>query len=153
MIEQTIPFADLTAGMARTVREWILPHLTDPMARIQAENLASLLDGLPRVVSPEAALAIRADTAEAAALLGVSPGSLSAESSTVDDLVCENSAMKERLQTLADELRTSGEPGAQERLAELQRYFVRSMARELAASSGAADFAALTSRDREAKKQ
>ncbi|KAA0239000.1 hypothetical protein EDM76_03950 [bacterium] len=151
MIEQTIPLDALTAGMARTVREWILPHLSDPMARIQAENLATLLERLPRVVSTSAARAIAADSAEAAALLHLPPPAHSPGEATVDDLVCENSALKERLQALAGELRASPDPEARERLAEFQRFFVRSMARELGASTGSADFAALTSRDREAK--
>lgn len=153
MIEQTIPLDALTAGMARTVREWILPHLSDPMARIQAENLATLLERLPRVVSPAAARAIEEDSAEAAALLGIQRPGPAAASATVDDLVRENSALKERLQALADDLRASTGADAPQRLAALQRYFVRSMARELGASTGAADFASLTSRDREAKSE
>ncbi|MCC6382217.1 MAG: hypothetical protein IT304_06885, partial [Dehalococcoidia bacterium] len=47
MIDQAIPFDRLTAGMAQCVREWILPNLTDPMARIQAEQLIVLLEMLP----------------------------------------------------------------------------------------------------------
>ena len=38
MIEQTVPLRQLTSGMANCIREWILPHLTDAMARIQAEE-------------------------------------------------------------------------------------------------------------------
>ena len=153
MIEQTIPLAQLTSGMARCVREWILPHLSDPMARIQAEQLIGLIEALPRVVDPSAAAAIRTDSDEARALLeklgqDVPPPT---PRDTIDALMDENAALKVRLERLADDLRAR--PGDKDAagLHELQQYFVRSVLREVSSGTNAQDFAALTSRDRAGK--
>ena len=153
MIEQTIPLAQLTAGMARCVREWILPHLSDPMARIQAEQLAGLIEALPRVVDPAAAAAIQTDSNEARALLtqfGQDPPAATARDG-IEALMDENAALKIQLECLADDLR--GRPGDDNagKLLELQRYFVRSVQREVTSGANAQDFAALTSRDRAGK--
>jgi len=153
MIEQTIPLAQLTAGMARCVREWILPHLFDPMARIQAEQLIGLIEALPRVVDPAAAAAIRTDSDEARALLAKLgkdvPPPVSCD--TLEALMDENAALKVRMERLADDLRVR--PGDKDAggLHELQQYFVRSILREVSSGANAQDFAALTSRDRAGK--
>ena len=57
MIDQTIPIPQLLQGMARCLREWIVPHVDDPMARTQAELLATLLDELPAALAAPAAAA------------------------------------------------------------------------------------------------
>lgn len=156
MIEQTIPLQKLTAGMAACVRDWILPHLSDAMARIQAEQLIALLEQLPAVVAPAALARIRADSDEARALLvaaGVTPEA-PAPSGHVDDLMAENAALKLQLEALADRCRSAcneaaDEPAARTLLA-VQRFFVASVRRE---GEGAAVqlFEELTTRDREGK--
>ena len=156
MIEQTIPLAELTGGMARCVREWILPHLTDPMARIQAEQLANLLEALPRAWGPAAAQVIRTDADEARLVLdslGASAPATTGDGS-IDDLMKENAALKVELEKLAEGLRRSDDAGARERLAELQRFFVRSLTREVGgAVAEGTDFVSLTSKDRAARKK
>jgi len=155
MIEQTIPLAELTGGMARCVREWILPHLTDPMARIQAEQLATLLEALPRALSPAAAQVIRADADEARLVLenlGASAPATTGDGS-IDDLMKENAVLKVELERMADELRRGGAE-ARERLTELQRFFVRSLTREVGgAVAEGTDFVSLTSKDSAARKK
>jgi hypothetical protein len=152
VIEQTVPLKELTAGMARCVREWILPHLADPMARIQAEQLIALLEGLPRMVTPAAAAAIRADSDEARAVLkhlGAAAPDAAPGDASVEALMEENAALKLSMETLAAGLRDGNDSQA---LAELQRFLVRSLTRELGGTVAAPDFAALTSRDREGKR-
>ncbi len=153
MIEQTIPFAELTAGMARCVREWILPHLSDPMARLQAEQLAALLEALPRGISPAATEAIRNDTYETRALLeslGAPIPSVSTDGA-VDSLVRENATLKVALEAVAERCRR-GDAAARERLQAIQRFYMRSLAREL--GSAVMDdtyFQTLTAKDKAAK--
>lgn len=154
MIDQTIPLPEMTRGMARCVREWILPHLSDPMARLQAEQLAALLESLPEWLTPAEAEKIRADSAEARALLerlGEVP-SATAEDASVDALMRENTELKRLLETAAARLRAEDAPGARERLAELQRFFVRSAMTEVGTVERAGtDFATLTSKDSAAR--
>lgn len=153
MIEQTIPFAELTAGMARCVREWILPHLSDPMARLQAEQLASLLEALPRGIGPAATEAIRNDTYETRALLesvGAPIPPVDTDGS-VDSLVRENSTLKVALEAVAEWCRR-GDAAARERLQVIQRFYMRSLARELgSAVMDDAYFQTLTAKDKAAK--
>lgn len=153
MIEQTVPFTELTAGMARCVREWILPYLNDSMARLQAEQLATLLEALPRGISPSATEAIRSDTYETRALLesfGVPIPSVSTDGA-VDSLVRENSALKVALEATAERYRL-GDATARERLQVIQRFYMRSMARELgSAVMDDAYFQTLTEKDKAAK--
>ena len=139
MIEQTISFAALTKGMQRCVREWILPALSDPWARLQAEQLAALLGSLPRSFGVEAAAAIRSDSREAAALLerlGVKPDAQRTNDS-IEALMDENAALKRLLMKAADELRKKDDELAREALSEVQGFFMRSLGREMAAVSGA----------------
>ena len=153
MIEQTIPFPELTQGLARCVREWLLPHLEDPMARAQAELVATILDGLPTAYGDAVAAAIRADTQAARALLerlgGTGPAP-SAPGASIDTLVRENSAVKVQLQSLADAARADG---AADQLHELQRFFVASANAELRLAAGeGTDFASISAKDRAGKK-
>jgi hypothetical protein len=147
VIEQTISFDALTRGMGRCVREWILPALSDPWARLQAEQLATLLDSLPRSFGSEAAAAIRADSRDARAALEVLGGGADVrpENETIDALMDENATLKRLLMKAADELR---EQGDEQRLTDLQRFFMRSLGGEMAAVSGADSFETLTSRDK-----
>lgn len=152
MIEQTVPLQQLTAGMANCVREWILPHLTDAMARIQAEQLIAMLQELPHAVAPAALARIRFDSDEARAVLvraGVIP-SAPAASGYVDDLMAENAALKEQLEALADRCRGDAGATSTATLLEVQRFFVASARRE---GEGAAVqlFEEMTARDREGK--
>ena len=152
MIEQTIPLRQLTAGMANCVREWILPHLTDAMARIQAEQLIAMLQELPRAVAPGALARIRADSDEARALLArlgeTAPPA--AASGYVDDLMAENAALKERLEALADRCRAARDATSAAVLLEVQRFFVASAKREGEGASVQL-FEEMTARDREGK--
>lgn len=153
MIDQTIPFPALAAGMARCVREWILPHLADSMARAQAELLATLLEGLPAAYAAGVGEAIAADSAAAVALLetfgertppvrGAAP---------VDDLMRENAALKARLQALADAKRAQADDDA---VAALRRFFLASLAGELrlAAAEGT-DFASISAKEGAGKRR
>jgi hypothetical protein len=153
MIDQTIPFPALVAGMARCVREWLLPHLTDPMARAQAELLATLLDGLPAAYAPGVGQAIAADSAAAVALLetfGERTPPVHA-AAPVDDLMRENAALKARLQALADAKRALADDDA---VAALRRFFLASMAGEvrLAAAEGT-DFASISAKEGAGKRR
>lgn len=152
MIDQTIPLHRLTSGMAACVREWILPHLTDAMARIQAEQLIAMLEGLPAAVAPAALARIRADSDEARALLQRAGEALPPETTSnyVDDLMAENAALKERLEILAERCRQANEAGKADLLRDIQRYFVRSARRE-GEGVGIQLFEELTTRDREGK--
>ena len=152
MIEQTVPLRQLTAGMANCIREWILPHLTDAMARIQAEQLITMLGELPRTVAPAALARIRADSDEARALLARVGGEAppAAGSLYVDDLMAENAALKERLEALADRCRAARDAAAAATLLEVQRFFVASAKREGEGASVQL-FEEMTARDREGK--
>ncbi len=155
MIDQTIPLPQLCAGMARCVREWILPHLDDPMARTQAQILAALLDGLPKALgspaadviacSSDAARQLLATLGEAAAPAPASPFR------TIDDLMRENNDLKASLDGLARAMRDgarAGNDAASSALVELQRFFARSLAEELGtAAAEGTDFKALTERE------
>ncbi len=153
MIDQTIPLPELTAGMARCLREWILPHLEDPMARTQAETLAMMIESIPGSVSAQALQAIQADSdasRDVLRQLGESVEEGSAQD--VDGAVRENSALKSRLLALADRIRGDESAQAREQLAELQRLFVESMQREIEMVKRGADFAAMTSQEDAARK-
>ncbi|WP_157071712.1 hypothetical protein [Steroidobacter denitrificans] len=148
-----IPLKQMTAGMAACIREWILPYLSDAMARIQAEQLIVLLNELPRSFEPAALKRIKADTEEGALLLRNAGEAIdcSADGWDVDQLMAENAEVKERLEALAQRCRAVSESDAAcERLLEIQRYFVRSARRE---GEGAQTqvFAELTTRDRDGK--
>jgi len=153
VIDQTIPFPALVAGMARCVREWILPHVADPMARAQAELLATLLDGLPAAYAAGVGEAIAADSAAAAAVLeafGERPARGTAAAS-IDDLMRENAALKARLQALADRKRALADDGA---VTALRRAFLASLAAELrlAAAEGT-DFASISAKEGAGKRR
>lgn len=152
MIEQTVPLQQLTAGMAACVREWILPHLSDAMARIQAEQLVTLLEDLPRIVAPAALARIRADSDEARELLQRcgADAPAAADGFHVDALMAENAALKERLEAFAARCRSAGDAAAGETLRDIQRFFVRSARRE---GEGVTVqlFEEMTTRDREGK--
>jgi hypothetical protein len=161
MIEQTIPLPELCAGMARCVREWILPHLTDPMARTQAQILASLLERLPASLGQRAAEGIAGDTEAARALLAklgeqVAPRAAGAHR-TIDDLMRENAALKSRLEELARAARQrarGGDADAKAVLVELQRFFEQSLAGEIALGAGeGTDFKSMTEGEDVARRQ
>lgn len=154
MIDQAIPFHRLTAGMAQCVREWILPNLTDSMARIQAEQLIVLLEMLPHATGWESSAVLAEDSAEARALLkqlGEEPACPPARGSlpAVEE---ENAALKHQLEGLADRWRT-GATANPDGLLAVQRYFVASAQRDAVAAAAARsqDFQALTTRDRAGK--
>ena len=150
MIEQTIPFDTLMHGFARCVREWILPHLTDPMARTQAELLASLLDDVPAAYTPAIRDAIRRDSDAARALLGNDAPAAREADATIDELVRENGELKRLLEVRADAARAAGD---RERLAVLRRYFLASAAGDIAmAAGGDTDFASISAKDSGSKK-
>ncbi len=153
MIDQTVPLPELTAGMARCLREWILPHLSDPMARTQAETLASLIEALPGALTADAHRAILQDSAAAREMLRrcgeeVDEG----QPSDVDSAVRDNSALKSRLQAVAERLRSDSSEDGQNRLRELLDFFLASMKRELDMVKRGADFAAMTSTEDAARK-
>jgi hypothetical protein len=152
VIDQTIPLDKLTAGMANCVREWILPHLTDPMARIQAEQLIGILAWLPSALEPHALKLIQSDSQEARALLRAAgePTPPIPANAFLGDLLAENAALKESLEALADRLRVALDPASAERLLLIQRYFVRSLRRESAGAS-VQQFAEMSVRDQEGK--
>jgi len=146
MIEQTVSLQDLTAGMARCVREWLLPHLKDPMARTQAETLAVLVEALPAAFGINALRAIQADNSAARELIAKLGGTApSGEDADIESAMTLNAALKAVLIDLAEEAR--GDAASGERLLELQRFFLASMKRELAMLQGATDFAAMTSQE------
>lgn len=153
MIDQTVPLPDLAAGMARCVREWILPHLSDAMARTQAETLASLLDALPAAMSVDAHRAIAADSAAAREMLralGEPVGGAAA--SDIDGAMRDNAALKARLQAIADDLRGDTSAERRRQLRDLQAFFVESMRREIEMATRGADFAAMTAQEGAARK-
>lgn len=153
MIDQTIPLPELTAGMARCLREWILPHLEDPMARTQAETLAVLLEALPGALSGAVHRAILEDS-EAARQMLRRAGEDAAEPSApdIDSALRENSALKARLLAIAESLRGDSSEQGRRRLVELQRFFVESMQRELGMAKHATDFATMSAREGKARK-
>lgn len=140
--------------MASCIREWILPHLSDAMARIQAEQLIVLLNDLPRAFDPATLKRIKADTCEGALLLrnAGEAADYNADGWDVDKLMAENAEVKERLETLAQRYRaqSASDTTAGDRLLDIQRYFVRSAKRE-GEGSQAQIFAELTTRDRDGK--
>ena len=155
MIDQTIPLPQLCTGMARCVREWILPHLNDPMARTQAQILAVLLDGLPSALGSHAADAI-ARNSDAARQLLATLGETAAPDTTptsrpIDVLMRENHTLKATLEDLARTMRDrsrDGNEAARATLIELQRFFLRSLAEELGATAAeGTDFKSLTERE------
>ncbi len=148
MIDQTVPLRELTAGMAQCVREWILPHLDDPMARTQAETLASLLEALPGALSADAHQAILDDSDAARAMLRrLGEDVEESTSQDIDGAVRENSALKVRLEKIADGLRGDKSEGGRQRLREVQEFFLASMRRELDMVRRGTDFAAMTSQE------
>jgi hypothetical protein len=153
MIDQTIPFPELTAGMARCVREWILPHLDDPMARTQAEVLATLLDGLPASYAGSVRDAIGADTDAARTLLNHLGEALPAttDRSSIDDLMRENAAVKARLLEFTDGKRAAGDHDA---LRMLHRFFVASAENEVRLAAGeGTDFASISVKEDAGKRR
>ena len=153
MIDQTIPLDQLAGGMARCVREFILPKLSDPFARLQAEQLAALLESLPRAFGPAAAASIRADSDEAREVLerAGEAATPAGDGGSIEDLMRENAELKSRLLAVADRLREGREPQAEQRLKELRAFFIESQRREFASTS-AEGFESLTARDRDAQK-
>jgi hypothetical protein len=163
MIDQTIPIPQLLEGMARCVREWILPDLKDPMARTQAELLATLLETLPATISPDAAASIRRDSGAARQLFeelgsrGASAPGTAIE--TVDDAMRENSALKTAIEELAAELRErtrqdAGDRKAADDLAAIQRFLVRSLAAELGTGeTEGTDFESMTAKEAAARRK
>ena len=154
MIDQTIPFPALTRGLARCVREWLLPHIDDPMARTQAEVLAVLLEGLPDTYGPAARAAIAHNGGAARTLLarhGVRAGELPAADASLDDLVADTAAQHAALVALADRLRATGDVAA---LGEVQALVVRSAADEARLARGkGTDFASISATEGAAKRR
>lgn len=154
MIDQTIPFPVLTRGLARCVREWILPHLDDAMARTQAEVLAVLLDALPDAYGPAARGAIAGSNADARAELarhGARAGDPPAPDASLDDLVADTARHHATLIALADRLRASGDLSA---LRALQAFVVRCAADEAGLARGeGTDFASISTTEGAAKRR
>jgi hypothetical protein len=154
MIDQTIPFPALTRGLARCVREWILPHLDDAMARTQAEVLAVLLEGLPDAYGPAARAAIAQSGGAARTLLarhGACAGEPPAADVSTDDLVADTAAQHAALVALADRLRATGDVTA---LGEVQALVVRSAADEARLARGeGTDFASISTTEGAAKRR
>jgi|GEM_PF-2775936 len=151
MIDQTIPFPEMVRGLARCVREWILPHLQDPMARTQAETLATLLDGLPEAYGSAAATAVARENESARSVLreiGV-PCAVPVAKPTPDvvALMAENAALKEQLQAVVAASRAAQDEASRARVRRLQTYFADSLRRELAGVGAGTDFASLSQRD------
>jgi hypothetical protein len=125
------------------------------MARVQAEQLAAMLETLPRSIGPAAAANIRADNGETRALLqqlGVSVAPSAADD--LDALVRENSGLKARARELAAELRGRADEESKRRLVELQRHLLRSLKRELGGKGAdETDFATLTAKDSAARRK
>ena len=146
MIDQTVPLRELTTGMARCVRDWILPNLQDPMARTQAETLMALLEALPGALTTESLQTILVDTEEARDMLRGLGEKIDVGNGvrTVDEAVAENSRVKRRLVEHAADLRWQSD---KKRQRELQEFFLRSMQRELEMVRRGTDFAAMTSRE------
>lgn len=151
MIDQTVPFPELVRGMARCVREWILPHLQDPMARTQAELLATLLDGLPDACGEAAAAAIERDNEAARAVLrdlGVASAVPAARPAPdVAALMRENAGLKDEMQALIAARRTLQDEASRALVRRLQTYFADSLRNELAGLGAGTDFASLSQRD------
>ena len=153
MIDQTIPLPQLTAGFARCLREWILPHLTDPMARTQAETLAVLIEALPGSLGPEAQRAIAADSdAARRMLLALGQPADQANVAGIDAALRDNSALKALLQSIADDARGDVSDAGRQRLRDLQGFFLESMQREIDMTKRGADFAAMSAREDTARK-
>ncbi len=152
MTTRTLRAATLIEGMARCVRESILPALVDPSARTQAEVLAALLDGLPAAFEAEAAAAVRADSDAARGLLsseGVSTHRPPPSEAVFGELLADNHALHVALLGLANQARASGDG---ERLRVLQKYFLASAQKEHAPSEQATDFASLSSQEDSARR-
>ncbi len=154
MIDQTVPLRQLCAGMADCVRDWILPHLQDPMARTQAETLIALIEALPGALSAEAQQSILADSSAARECLRrLGEDVEEPAAGDIDTAMAENSALKQRLVGLAERSREEGSDAARQRLAELQAFFLESMQRELEMVRRGTDFAAMTSREDAARER
>lgn len=152
MTARTLPVQKLVDGMTQCVRDSILPALTDPSARTQAEVLIALLEGLPSAVSAETAAAVRADSSVARALaseLGASAPSAPPAESTVAELLADNHALHALLAKLAGEARAAGDAA---RLASLQKYFLSSAQAEHAPTEQSTDFASLSSQEDSARR-
>ena len=154
MIEQTIPFPVLVRGLARSVREWLLPHLDDPMARTQAEVLAALLDGLPDAYGPGARAGIaRSGTAARAWLAdhGVESGPAPAADASIDALAVDVARQHAALAALAERLRAGGDAAA---LGALQAFLRQTAEDEVALAAGeGTDFASLITTECAAKRR
>ncbi len=155
MIEQTIPFAVLSRGLARCVRERLLPHLADPTARAQAEVLAVLLDGLPEAFGSTARAAIAQELEQTRALLARHGAPVEGRGATaggsIDDLVTETAAAQAALIALADRLRTAGDADA---LREVQAFCVRMAREEVGLATGqGTDFASISTTESAARRR
>ncbi|MDG2303524.1 MAG: hypothetical protein P8R42_02530 [Candidatus Binatia bacterium] len=152
MTARTLPTQTLIEGMARCVRETILPALEDPSAQTQAEVLAALLDGLPAAISAETNDAVRADSDAARTLLTELGGSAPrppAPQAVLGELLAENHALHGALLGLATRARADGDG---ERLRSLQQYFLASARTEHAPTEQATDFASLSSQEDSARR-
>ena len=152
MTARTLPIGTLAAGMARCVREAILPALQDPTARTQAEALAALIDGLPAAFSAETATALRTASDAARELLsklGASSPRPPAPDASLDEIRKDNHTLHAALLDLATGARADGDG---ERLAVLQKYFLASAENEHAPTEQSTDFAALSSQEDSARR-
>lgn len=147
MSARTLSIGTLAAGMARCVRESILPALQDPSARTQAEALAALIDGLPAAFSAETAASLRTDSDDARELLtklGASAPRPPASDASLDEIRKDNHTLHATLLELATQARADGDG---ERLGTLQKYFLSSAQTEHAPTEQSTDFAALSSQE------
>jgi hypothetical protein len=152
VIDQSLSLEQLSAGMARCVREWILPALTEPWPRLQAEQLAALLEALPHAFGARSCAHLRGDNDAARAALERYAVAVPAPPSTadLDALVAYNRELKTALVALARALHARGDAQSAERLREVQALFLDSLRREQAAAAPGDDWEHLTARDRAA---
>jgi len=153
MSVRTLAAEALLAGMARCVRESILPALADPHARTQAEVLAVLLDGLPAALDESSRAAARADGDAARAVLaelGEPAKPPPDPSATLADVVADTHALHAALAGLAARTRAAG---ANQTLERLQRYFLASaLAEQATTAEQASDFAKLSAKEDAARR-
>ncbi len=136
MIDQALTLEALARGMARCLRELVLPHIRDASARIQAEELARLLDALPAAFGPQSCAQLQGRIARARALLerlaqDASPPPALPSSITRDDLAREHAELVRALEEVAEQLRRRNDAPSAAALAEVRRFFGRDLEEEI----------------------
>jgi len=154
VIDQALKLEDLARGMARCLRERILPHIADASARIQAEEVARVLDALPGAFGSARCARLRDRIARARAVLervapGSSPVEPSQEGGTRDDLAREHARFLAALAEVADRLRGRDDAQSAAALGEVRQFFARDLQEEVAeAGIGEIGLRELSARER-----